>query len=200
AYISASPERVAASRLFWRGELASARTALGSLLALADTRGDPTSYAMIRMHVVELELRAGELEAAARWADETIKLAQASGTMWDELEARRARGIKGLIEGAPDQALADLWAVWEHCEREGVLEPGVFPVAPELVEAQVELARFEDADAVTGRLRELASSGYTEAGGALLEEAAVELQRLGLQFDGARCLLALGRAGRRHKR
>ncbi len=81
---------------------------------------------------------------------------QAAGSVWDELEARRARGIKSLVEAAPDQALVDLWAVWEHCEREGVLNPGVFPVGPDLVEALVELAPFEDADAVTAGLRELA--------------------------------------------
>src|SRR5262249_46886206 len=53
-YISASPERVAAQRLIWLGELASARASLDSLSALADEHGDPTSYAMIRMHRVEL--------------------------------------------------------------------------------------------------------------------------------------------------
>ena len=119
-----------AKRLVWRGELASARELLRSLQALADDRGDLTSYAMIRMHMVEVELRAGNLAAAAslldewgessdyetqfrpqyprcrallevqrgageeaqRWADETIRLAQAAGSMWDELEARRAPG------------------------------------------------------------------------------------------------------------
>ena len=38
-YISASPERVAAYRLLWRGELEQARRSLESLLALADERG-----------------------------------------------------------------------------------------------------------------------------------------------------------------
>ena len=119
-----------AKRLIWRGELASARQLLRSLQALADDRGDLTSYAMVRMHLVEVELRAGDLAAAAslldewgessdyetqfrpqyprcrallevqrgaseeaqRWADETIRLAQAAGSMWDELEARARPG------------------------------------------------------------------------------------------------------------
>lgn len=259
AYISASPERVAAFRLVWRGELDGARASLGSLLALADDRGDPTSYAMVRLHAVELELRAGSFGAAARlldewaessdfetqfrpqyprcralleagrgavdeatrWADETIRLAQAAGSRWDELEARRALGIAALVEPAPDRALAALWPVWEHCEREGVLDPGVFPVAPELIEALAELGRFDDAGAITGELREravrqdhpwalasakrcaalvqLAEAGYAETSAALLTEASVELERLGCCFDSARCVLLLGRVQRRFK-
>jgi DNA-binding CsgD family transcriptional regulator len=260
AYLSASPERVATKRMMWRGELAGAREALASMLALADDRGDPTSYAMIRMHIVEVELRTGELDVVARlldewsessdyetqfrpqyprcraqleagrgaardavrWADQTIQSAQATGSMWDELEGRRARGVGGLIEGAPEQALADLWPVWEHCEREGVLDPGAFPVGPELVESLVELARFDEADAVTRRLRELAvqqdhpwatatatrcagllelaTGGDADAGTAMLTDASLDLERLELHLDSARCLLALGRAQRRLKR
>ncbi|MGN6869269.1 MAG: AAA family ATPase [Solirubrobacteraceae bacterium] len=258
-YISASPERVAAQQLFWRGELASARESLDSLSVLADERGDPTSYAMIRMHRVELELRSGKLsvaqrlldewgesadyetqfrpqyprcralleagrgaaDEARRWARETIELAEAAGTKWDELEARRALGIGALIESAPDQALAELWPVWEHCESERVLDRGAFPVAPELVEALVELKRFEDAQAVTSRVSELAEAqdqpwgratakrcnalvrlardGYEETSAAALLEASVDLERLELRLDSARCLLALGRAQRRVK-
>jgi DNA-binding CsgD family transcriptional regulator len=259
AYISASAERVAAYQLVWRGEVASARTALGSLLALADARGDLTSYAIVRMHAVELEVRAGDLAAAAqlldewsestdfetqfrpqyprcralleagygrvdeamRWGGETIALAQAAGSRWDELQGRRALGLAALLEGAPKRAVAELWPVWEHCEREGVRDPGVFPVAPELVAALVELERIEDARAVTDRLCELAvqldhpwgrasanrceglirlaGSGSIEVGAARLTEASAQLGDLGLRFDSARCLLALGRAQRRAK-
>jgi DNA-binding CsgD family transcriptional regulator len=259
AYISASAERVAAYRLVWRGELADARASSQTLLELADERGDPTSYAMVRMQTVVLELRAGRLDAAAhlldewaessdfetqfrpqyprcralleavrgavaeatRWAEETIRLAQAAGSRWDELEARRALGTAALVEPTPDEALAALWPVWEHCEREGVLDPGVFPVAPELVEALVEKERFDDARAITHKLEErgarqghpwalasakrctalvqLAEAGYAEASAARLAEASVELEQLGFIFDRARCQLALGRIQRRVK-
>ena len=258
-YISASPERVAAKRLFWRGELAQARASLESLSTLADERGDPTSYAMIRMHRVELELRSGNFREAQRlldewvqssdfetqfrpqyprcralleagrgapgeaqhWARETVRLAQAAGSVWDELEARRALGIAALLEPAPDEALAELSWVWEHCETEGVLEPGVFPVAPELAEALVELNRFEDAEAIIDCLRAranaqdhpwaraaakrctallaLAREGYDETIAATMREAADDLHTLESRFDGVRCLLALGRAQRRSK-
>ena len=61
AYISASPERVAAKRLFWQGELVRARASLDALSALADERGDLTSYAMIRMHRVEAGASRGRI-------------------------------------------------------------------------------------------------------------------------------------------
>jgi DNA-binding CsgD family transcriptional regulator len=259
-YISASPERVAAFRLVWRGERERARQTLDALLALADERGDLTSYAMVRMHSVELEIRAGNFDAAAtlldEWAEssdyetqfrpqhprcralllaglgaleearkcasDTIALAQQAGSRWDELEARRALGIAALLEGAAEQALAELEPVWEHCEREGVLDPGAFPVAGELVEALVELERFDDARAVVDRLHDqaagqehpwaqvtvkrcaailgLATSGSPEGDAALLRDATREFEQLGLRFDAARCLLALGRAQRRLKR
>src|SRR5262249_15110690 len=97
----------------------------------------------------------GRPEEAKRWADETLAGAQAVGNVWDRLEALRARGTAALLAGEPAPAVEDLRAVWEHKEREGVEEPGVFPVAPELVEALVELGELDQARGVTERLREL---------------------------------------------
>ena len=56
ATLSASPERVAAERLLWRGDLVAPR-ALERAAGLADKPGEPTSYAMVRLHLCELELR-----------------------------------------------------------------------------------------------------------------------------------------------
>ena len=71
SYIADSPERVAGQRLVWRGELArAARALLTRLLPLADERGEPSSYALQRLHLCELELRAGDWAAAARRLDE----------------------------------------------------------------------------------------------------------------------------------
>jgi DNA-binding NarL/FixJ family response regulator len=258
-HITTSPERAAAQRLAWRGETVRARMALTSLMALAEERGERTSYALQRLHVCELELRAGGYDVASRllsewiepgereltqwplvercqallaasrgqpaearrWAAETIAGADAAHVRWDRLEALRALGTVALLEREAGEAAEALRAVWEHAEREGVEDPGVFPVGPDLVEALAELGEFEEASAVTARLSELAerqehpwgrasarrcaatvslAEGHDEQAVAALERAAREYGSLGLAFDRARSLLGLGRAQRRFRK
>jgi DNA-binding NarL/FixJ family response regulator len=256
-YIAASPHRVASQRLAWRGKTASAREMMTGLWALADERGEPSSYALLRLHLCELELRVGDWDAASRlleewaesserellslpmyercrallaagrglsgeaerWAAETITRAEAAGVGWDKLEAMRALGMGALLSHEPERAGESLGSVWEHTEREGVTEPGVFPVAPDLVEALTELGEHQAALAVTARVRELAdqqqhpwglvtaqrcaaviqlaSDVDHERAAEALALAADDYQRLGLSFDHARSLLSLGRAQRR---
>jgi DNA-binding CsgD family transcriptional regulator len=141
--------------------------------------------------------------------------------MWDELEAERARAIAALL--APDAARAADRArrVWEFTRDAGIDEPGVFPIAPELVEALADLGELEEAATVVERLSALAAAQdhpwgrvtarrcdalvrlaaktYDEEAGAALEAAADEYERLGLRFDAARSRLVLGRTQRRFK-
>jgi DNA-binding CsgD family transcriptional regulator len=164
----------------------------------------------------------GDPHETRRWAASAAAVAAASqddpGPRWDELEARRAQGIAALLTHQPEQAADALGAVWEHTQREGITEPGVFPAAPDLVEALIVLGRLTEAAAVTQTLRDLAvsqqhpwglataercaaavalASGYDEAAADQLEAAAAALGDLGLAFDRARSLLWLGRAARR---
>lgn len=161
-------------------------------------------------------------EDAARWAADAIARSGLGESGWDGLEALRARGIAALLGREPGRAVENLGAVWEHTRREGVEDPGAFPVAPDLVEGLVELERLDEAAAVTARLGELAeaqdhpwglatagrcdalirlaSPAPDDAAAADLEAAAVSYAALGLRFDQARSLLALGRALRRRKR
>jgi DNA-binding CsgD family transcriptional regulator len=259
SYLAAAPERVAAQRLVWRGEVSAARAMLERLLRLADERGEGESYALHRLHLCELELRTGEWDGAERlleewaesdetglyrpmyercrallaagrgagdaaetWAVEALRRADETASGWDRLEALRARGIAALLTHQPEQARDSLQAVWEHTEREGVTEPGVFPVAPELVAALAELGELGIACGVTGRLKELAeqqqhpwalvtarrcgalvaltAGNDTDGAGAELAQAAADYRRLGLPFEAARSLLDLGRALRRTRK
>ena len=73
---------------------------------------------------------AGE---ARRWATPALEAAEPLGFRWQVLESHRALGIAALLAHEPATAAEHLRAVWEHTLREGVDEPGAFPVAPELV-------------------------------------------------------------------
>jgi DNA-binding CsgD family transcriptional regulator len=140
---------------------------------------------------------------------------------WDRLEAWRAAGVAALLARDPQQAVTSLGAVWEHTQREGVEDPGAFPVAGDLAEALAGTGRVEAAAEVTGRLARLAAAqrhpwglatadrakavvalagGYDEAAAAQLAGAAAAYRALGLGWDAARALLVLGRAQRRAKK
>jgi len=168
-----------------------------------------------------LAVGRGSPDDAERWAAGAIERADAIGVDWDRLEALRARGTAALLAHEPERAGANLGAVWEHMAREGVDEPGVFPVVPDLVEVLVELGRIEEASRATARLADLAAQhqhpwglvtarrclcvvrlahGHNRAAGEELQLAADAYAELGIRFEAARTLLVLGRMHRRHRR
>ena len=138
--------------------------------------------------------------------------------------SRRAapRASRRCSRHDPARAAERLGAVWDHLQREGVEEPGAFPVAPDLVEAHLALGAPARRGSVTGRLRALAdqhehpwaragaarcealialsAEPYDEAAAASLAAAAADYAALGLPVEQARTLLALGRAQRRFKK
>ena len=126
--------------------------------------------------------------------------------------ARGDAGARGrcAARARPRARRRVLRSVWEYTEREGIEEPGAFPVAPDLVEALVELGDRAEARAVMARLRPLAEAqdhpwalatarrcAATIDEPAALPDAAAAYERLELGFDAARCWLTLGRAQRR---
>jgi len=171
------------------------------LAALAAVRGDPGRAAALAARVL-----------------------QASGPdayQWERLEALRAAGLAALLARDPERAADSLSEVWDHTQREGVEDPGAFPVAADLIEALAEAGRPGPANRVIGRLARLADAqqhpwglatadrsaavaaladGYDEAAAAQLAQAAAAYRALGLGFDAARALLVLGRAQRRAKK
>ena len=166
-----------------------------------------------------LSVGRGDPDVAEEWAAKAITRADAIGHQWERLEALRARGTAGLLAHQTGRAVESLRAVWAHTCEQGVDEPGVFPVAPELVEALVELGNLDEARAVSARLRQLsqqqehpwglvtgkrcdglarlAAPRYDEDAATELAGAAAGYGELGLRFDRARALLSLGRAQRR---
>jgi DNA-binding CsgD family transcriptional regulator len=258
AFMARHPERIAGQRHVWRGEIALARPMLTTFFLDAEEWAE--AYALARLHLCELELRAGrwddvermlvdwgasldsalliwpmyercrgllaagrgDVVAARRWASRAVELALDTGVRWDWLEANRTLGTAALLAKDLPEAVSRLSAVWEHTQREGVLDPGAFPAGPDLVEALAESESYDEAQAVVSVLAERAADqdhpwaaasaqrgaalveihgdAYTDAAGAALEEAAAAYAALDLPFDQARTLLNLGRAQRRAKK
>ncbi|HTW20082.1 MAG TPA: AAA family ATPase [Mycobacteriales bacterium] len=167
-----------------------------------------------------LAVGRGDAAETSEWAGLTIARGRETGCRWDEFEGLRASAIGMLLNHDPGGAAEQLSEVWESCAAEGVAEPGVFPVAPDLVQALVDIGAVDRAADVVSRLRAFAAANahpwasVTEQRGSSLVEladadgdhrgaadrlgaAAAEYDRLGLRFDAARCLLSLGRAQRR---
>jgi DNA-binding CsgD family transcriptional regulator len=138
----------------------------------------------------------GDSGSAAALAAEAVAVSEANGMACERLDALRAAGLAALLAGDPGQAVTSLGTVWEHTEREGVDDPGAFPVAGDLAEALAETGQVQAAGQVTGRL----AGGYDEAAAAQLAQAAAAYRALGLGWDAARALLVLGRAQRRAKK
>jgi DNA-binding CsgD family transcriptional regulator len=258
-HVAGSPERVAAQRLVWRGEIDRAQGALAALMSVADERGEAQSYALVRLHLCELHLRAGNWEAASAlldewaessdrglmfrpkyercrallaagcgdsaaaelWGTQALARAEETGCRWDGLEAQRALALAAALAHETSDCTALLRAVWQHTLREGVGDPGVFPVAADLVENLLELDERAEAAVVATRLRALAEqqahpwglaaadqcdalvmlaeSRFDAASAERLRVAAHAYEAIGLRFDSARCLLGLGRCARRLK-
>ena len=77
---------------------------------------------------------------------------------WDWLESKRALGVADLLARDFLASASNLRDVWDHTLREGVLDPGAFPVAPDLVEALMEAEAPDEARDVADRLADLARS------------------------------------------
>src|SRR5262249_50027802 len=111
------------------------------------------TYLRSRAH---LAVGRGRPAEADRLASRSLAGSEPRGYVWQALEARRALGTAALCARDPGRAAEELGAVWEHMRREGVDEPGAFPVAPDLVEALVALGRMDEARGVSERLSSLA--------------------------------------------
>jgi DNA-binding NarL/FixJ family response regulator len=163
----------------------------------------------------------GDPGRAAALAAQAVAFSEPAAREWDRLEALRAAGLAALLARQPEQAVTSLAEVWEHTEREGIEDPGAFPVAGDLAQALAEAGQLEAAGEVTSRLAGLAAAqqhpwglatadrsaavvalagGYDETAAARLAGAAAAYRALGLGFDAARTLLSLGRAQRRAKK
>jgi DNA-binding CsgD family transcriptional regulator len=186
--------------------------------AASDPRGEVVRHRLAAiLGAIQGLPQAAEREAAATFD----RIGADPAHHWDALEARRALGIARLFARDWDRAVSSLNEIWAHTVREGVDDPGAFPVAADLVEALVESGDIGAAREVVERLGRLAveqghpwglptvarcgaviqlAERYADDAAVTLAEAATSYGELGLGFDQARSLMFLGRAQRRSKK
>ena len=116
SYLAFSPERVAGQRLVWRGHVVEARATLARLLSAADERGEPISYALQRLHLCELELRAGGWDEATRLLDEWDRDGEL--LVWPCYD--RCRALLAAGRGLPDETQRWAAEAIERAQRTGL--------------------------------------------------------------------------------
>ncbi|MGH3260843.1 MAG: LuxR C-terminal-related transcriptional regulator, partial [Trebonia sp.] len=203
-----------------RGDFA----AVGELLNEWERERDelPNSdMALARCHAL-LAAGRGDPEAAQLAAAQAIQAALADGgAEWHRLEALRACGLAALFTGDAAAATQSLRQVWERTRAAGVLNPGTFPVAPDLVAALTATGAIAEAVAVAGQLSAAATmqdhpwamaaaaraSGLVAlaqrdhaAAASSLEDAADRFESLDLPFPAARSRHEVGLALRHGRR
>ncbi|MDX6510910.1 MAG: hypothetical protein QOE36_414 [Gaiellaceae bacterium] len=199
---------------------------IGDWQAVAGLVDELEAYAAVEVNSRPTALRAQVFLAAARGdlagaaaARESIPDVRALS--WHLWETRRGVGFAALAVGDPHRAVEELRPVAEHLAAVGIANPGVFPVAPDLIEALVAVGQLDEAEGELAELERAAGAQRhpwglavaARARGLLLaareqireaEEAFAEsLDRhseLELPFDEARTLLALGTLRRRARR
>ena len=201
------------------GRVREAREFLDALLDVDLSANEATTLEVMRAVV---EVRYGDVAAAREWATVGREHADRFGDVWNRLEADHVLGVAALQSGEPEAAEALLRAVFDHVVTAGVLEPGTFPVTPDLVEALALQGRHAEAREIIAWLEQvshdqdhpwgLAMSERSRVLVGLLDESvtpqdassrtavvADELTTLGLLHDAARAHLAVGSGLRRQR-
>lgn len=111
-------ERIAADRLGTRGHVREARTLFRRLLELADERGEGWSSIWVLHQLCELELRAGEWEAAALLLDECEDLPERS--LLDPRGYKRCRALLAAGRGNAEEAERLAVETIEVCAARGL--------------------------------------------------------------------------------
>lgn len=163
----------------------------------------------------------GRVDEARAAAAEGLSAAEPLGDGVGVSLGRWALGLAELGAGEPTAALRELEVLHAATERAGITEPGAMHWFGDLIEAQIEVGRLDEATALTellaergaalerewalavaGRCRGLLLAARGDLGAALaeLDEAAERHERVPVPFDRARTLLALGVVRRRARR
>lgn len=183
---------------------------------LAELKAVSAGIGAARAIVLRCTAHLAAIRGDRKVADDLVAtvLASSDASGWQRLFARQARGVAALAVGAADAAADELGAVHGSMKKAGFREPGSVPVAPDLIEALFLAGRRDEAvrelewlESVAHELAHpwgLATSarcrGLVHGDDAALREGAERAQALGMPFERARALLALGQLQLRARR
>ena len=101
ATMARHPERIAGQQLVWRGEVEQARPILATFRSEVEEWAE--AYALARLHLCELELRAGRWDEVERMLDDWAASPDSALLIWPMFE--RCRGLlavgRGDVDGRP---------------------------------------------------------------------------------------------------
>lgn len=202
----------------WQGDLAAAHGYAAEALRAAALLDDLGSHATALSASALVHAHDGSIALAREEAMEAVRCFQLigwpSGTIWPLW----ALGLVELSEGNPEAVDAALAPLTDLIPVMGEFDPVLSVFLPDHIEALVELGQLERAEgliawlerrgveldrawaiAIAGRCRGLLLAARGNNDGALtaLAAALVEHDRLGIPFERARTLLAVGRVQRR---
>ena len=201
------------------GRVREARQFLDALLDVDLSANEATTLEVMQAVVAA---RCGYVSVAREWASLAREHADRFGDVWNRLEADHVLAVAALQSGEPEAAETRLRSVFDHVVEAGLMEPGTFPVAPDLVEALALLERHDEAHEVTAWLEQISAEQEHPWGLAMSERSRVlvglldgsvppreassrttvvadALTTLGLLHDAARADLAIGSALRRQR-
>jgi DNA-binding CsgD family transcriptional regulator len=201
------------------GRVREARQFLDALLDLDLSANEATTLEVMRAVV---DVRYGDVPAAREWATIGREHADRFGDVWNRLEADHVLAVAALQSGEPEAAETLLRGVHDHVVAAGLVEPGTFPVAPDLVEALALQGRYDEAYEVTAWLEQVSADQDHPWGLAMSERSRVlvglldgsvtpqdassratavvdTLTTLGLLHDAARADLVVGSGLRRQR-
>ena len=115
-YLARHPQRVAGQRHVWRGELAQARPLLTEFRDGSEEWAE--AYALGRLHLCELDLRAGDWDDVQRLLDEWAQSTDSVLLHWPMYE--RCRGLLSVGRGDVEEARR-----WAGRARDMALKTGV---------------------------------------------------------------------------
>lgn len=181
-----------------------ARAAAAEALAIAEQIGDPMQRAEALVQLAAAEGHIGDLVQARAHAEQALRLVQARPAGATELELTAAQALARVAMSArrPVEAIDHLQPLIDRVIANGLAEAGVLPGVVDLLDAQLEAGRPDDAARLESWLTTAAERcgrrwvGLTAARAAAARSPLTELDRLeaALQDDAGETRVVTARA------